>query len=80
MLDSSIIEKFGESLRGDIIQPTDDNYDEARESHEFRWKEECCVQLKGRFIARLYISENSTSQFSEIKGNVSSLIQTNSKG
>jgi FAD/FMN-containing dehydrogenase len=30
MLDSSVIEKFGESLRGDIVQPTDDNYDEAR--------------------------------------------------
>jgi hypothetical protein len=30
MLDSSVIEKFGESLRGDIVQPTDDTYDEAR--------------------------------------------------
>jgi UDP-N-acetylenolpyruvoylglucosamine reductase len=30
MLDSKTIEDFGGSLRGDIIQPSDDNYDEAR--------------------------------------------------
>lgn len=30
MLDSKTIEEFGASLRGDIIQPADDSYDEAR--------------------------------------------------
>ncbi|UCH65262.1 MAG: FAD-binding oxidoreductase [Ignavibacterium sp.] len=30
MLDSKTIEEFGANLRGDIVQPSDDNYDEAR--------------------------------------------------